>query len=179
MKEFFKKSGIVSIITSIIFAILGVVMARNPGEIIKLISAILGITILLVGVEKIISYIVFKGNKDFYNYDLIYGIIAIIIGILIMVYSNTFASIVGIVIGIWIAYEASLKIVLSIKLKNVGVASWGIMLGLSLMTLLVGIFVIFNQSSIVVATGIVMIVYAVINIIDEIMFMQYIDKLVD
>ena len=53
------------------------------------------------------------------------------------------------------------------------------MLGLSLMTLLVGIFVIFNQSSIVVATGIVMVVYAVINIIDEIMFMQYIDKLVD
>ena len=156
MKEFFKKSGIVSIITSIIFAILGIVMAK-----------------------KIISYVVFKGNKDFYNYDLIYGIIAIIIGILIMVYSNTFASIVGIVIGIWIAYEASLKIVLSIKLKNVGVASWGIMLGLSLMTLLVGIFVIFNQSSIVVATGIVMIVYAVINIIDEIMFMQYIDKLVD
>ena len=170
MKEFFKKSGIVSIIISIIFAILGVVMAKNPGEIIKLISTILGITILLVGVEKIISYIVFKGNKDFYNYDLIYGI---------MVYSNTFASIVGIVIGIWIAYEASLKIVLPIKLKNVGVASWGIMLGLSLMTLLVGIFVIFNQSSIVVATGIVMVVYAVINIIDEIMFMQYIDKIVD
>ena len=154
-------------------------MAKNPGETIKIISTILGITILLVGVEKIISYVVFKGNKDFYNYDLIYGIIAIIIGILIMVYSNTFASIVGIVIGIWIAYEASLKIVFSIKLKNVGVASWGIMLGLSLMTLLVGIFVIFNQSSIVVATGIVMIVYAVINIIDEIMFMQYIDKLVD
>lgn len=29
MKEFFKKSGIVSIITSIIFAILGIVMAKK------------------------------------------------------------------------------------------------------------------------------------------------------
>lgn len=177
MKDFFKRAGIISIITSIIFAILGFIMIKNPEGTINVISKIIGLTILLIGIEQIISYLLFNGNGDLFNYDLIYGIIAIIIGVLIMVYSSVFANIVGIVIGIWIAYEAAIKMLLSLKLKNAGVSSWLVMLALSAITLLAGVFIVFNQSSIIVATGIVMIIYAVIDIIDEIIFIHNVDKL--
>lgn len=177
MKDFFKRAGIISIITSIIFAILGFIMIKNPEGTINVISKVIGLTILLIGIEKIISYLLFNGNGDLFNYDLIYGIIAIIIGVLIMVYSSVFANIVGIVIGIWIAYEAAIKMLLSLKLKNAGVSSWLVMLALSAITLLAGVFIVFNQSSIIVATGIVMIIYAVIDIIDEIIFIHNVDKL--
>ncbi len=177
MKDFFKRAGIISIITSIIFAILGFIMIKNPEGTINVISKVIGLTILLIGIEKIISYLLFNGNGDLFNYDLIYGIIAIIIGVLIMVYSSVFANIVGIVIGIWIAYEAAIKMLLSLKLKNAGVSSWLVMLALSAITLLAGVFIVFNQSSIIVATGIVMIIYAVIDIMDEIIFIHNVDKL--
>lgn len=177
MKDFFKRAGIISIITSIIFAILGFIMIKNPEGTINVISKVIGLTILLIGIEKIISYLLFNGNGDLFNYDLIYGIIAIIIGVLIMVYSSVFANIVGIVIGIWIAYEAAIKMLLSLKLKNAGVSSWLVMLVLSAITLLAGVFIVFNQSSIIVATGIIMIIYAVIDIIDEIIFIHNVDKL--
>lgn len=177
MKDFFKRAGIISIITSIIFAILGFIMIKNPEGTINVISKVIGLTILLIGIEKIINYLLFNGNGDLFNYDLIYGIIAIIIGVLIMVYSSVFANIVGIVIGIWIAYEAAIKMLLSLKLKNAGVSSWLVMLALSAITLLAGVFIVFNQSSIIVATGIVMIIYAVIDIIDEIIFIHNVDKL--
>lgn len=177
MKDFFKRAGIISIITSIIFAILGFIMIKNPEGTINVISKVIGLIILLIGIEKIISYLLFNGNGDLFNYDLIYGIIAIIIGVLIMVYSSVFANIVGIVIGIWIAYEAAIKMLLSLKLKNAGVSSWLVMLALSAITLLAGVFIVFNQSSIIVATGIVMIIYAVIDIIDEIIFIHNVDKL--
>ena len=177
MKDFFKRAGIISIITSIIFAILGFIMIKNPEGTINVISKVIGLIILLIGIEKIINYLLFNGNGDLFNYDLIYGIIAIIIGVLIMVYSSVFANIVGIVIGIWIAYEAAIKMLLSLKLKNAGASSWLVMLALSAITLLAGVFIVFNQSSIIVATGIVMIIYAVIDIIDEIIFIHNVDKL--
>ena len=140
MKDFFKRAGIISIITSIIFAILGFIMIKNPEGTINVISKVIGLIILLIGIEKIINYLLFNGNGDLFNYDLIYGIIAIIIGVLIMVYSSVFANIVGIVIGIWIAYEAAIKMLLSLKLKNAGVSSWLVMLALSAITLLAGIY---------------------------------------
>lgn len=179
MKDIFKRTAVTSILTSIIFAILGIIMIANPVETIEIVAAILGITIIVIGAEKIISYFVLKGNQDFFNYELIYGIIAILFGILIMAYSSTFAAIVRIVIGIWIAYTGLMKINISLKLKSAGIKSWAVVLTVSTISLLAGILVMFsNTSSIVVITAVVMIVYAITDIIDEFIFIKNLDKII-
>ena len=154
-------------------------MIANPVETIEIVAAILGITIIVIGAEKIISYFVLKGNQDFFNYELIYGIIAILFGILIMAYSSTFAAIVRIVIGIWIAYTGLMKINISLKLKSAGIKSWAVVLTVSTISLLAGILVMFsNTSSNVVITAVVMIVYAITDIIDEFIFIKNLDKII-
>lgn len=179
MKNIFKRTAVTSILTSIIFAILGIIMIANPVETIEIVAAILGITIIVIGAEKIISYFVLKGNQDFFNYELIYGIIAILFGILIMANSSTFAAIVRIVIGIWIAYTGLMKINMSLKLKSAGIKSWAVVLTVSTISLLAGILVMFsNTSSIVVITAVVMIVYAITDIIDEFIFIKNLDKII-
>ena len=179
MKNIFKRTAVTSILTSIIFAILGIIMIANPVETIEIVAAILGITIIVIGAEKIISYFVLKGNQDFFNYELIYGIIAILFGILIMAYSSTFAAIVRIVRGIWIAYTGLMKIIISLKLKSAGIKSWAVVLTVSTISLLAGILVMFsNTSSIVVITAVVMIVYAITDIIDEFIFIKNLDKII-
>lgn len=180
MKDIFKRTAIVSILTSIIFAILGVVMILNPEATIEIVASVLGITIIVIGAEKIISYFVLKGNLDFFNYELIYGIIAILFGILIMTHSATFAAIVRIIIGIWIAYAGLIKINMSLKLKSAGIKSWAVVLTLSIISLLAGILVMFtNTSSIVIITAVVMIIYAVADVIDEFIFMKNLDKIIE
>ena len=179
MKDIFKRTAVTSILTSIIFAILGIIMIANPVETIEIVAAILGITIIVIGAEKIISYFVLKGNQDFFNYELIYGIISILFGILIMAYSSTFAAIVRIVIGIWIAYTGLMKINISLKLKSAGIKSWAVVLTVSTISLLAGILLMFsNTSSIVVITAVVMIVYAITDIIDEFIFIKNLDKII-
>ena len=179
MKNIFKRTAVTSILTSIIFAILGIIMIANPVETIEIVAAILGITIIVIGAEKIISYFVLKGNQDFFNYELIYGIIPILFGILIMAYSSTFAAIVRIVIGIWIAYTGLMKINISLKLKSAGIKSWAVVLTVSTISLLAGILVMFsNTSSIVLITAVVMIVYAITDIIDEFIFIKNLDKII-
>jgi len=180
MKKMIKRTAVVSIITSLIFAVLGIVMIANPEAAIEIVAAVLGITVIVIGAEKIISYFVMKGNLDFFNYELIYGIVAILFGILIMIHSNTFASIVRIIIGIWIAYAGLMKINISFKLKSANISAWAIVLILSIISLLAGILVMFsNTSSIVILTAVVMIIYAIADIIDEIIFISNVDKILE
>ena len=58
MKEMIKRTAVVSIITSLIFAVLGIVMIANPEAAIEIVAAVLGITVIVIGAEKIISYFV-------------------------------------------------------------------------------------------------------------------------
>lgn len=179
MKEILKKKGITSIIVSLIFAILGIIMISNPEGTTQTITIILGITILLIGIGQIINYFVFKGNTSFYNYELMYGIVAVLISIAMFVYSDVFSTIFRVFIGIWISYEAIMKIGISLKLRNIGVSSWLLMLILAILTLIAGIYIICNKSTIIIATAIIMIIYAVIDIIDEFIFMKNVDKLLE
>lgn len=177
MKEILKKSGISSIIVAIAFAILGIIILAHPEGVEKTITTILAIIVLLVGIEKIISYFAFKGNGNLYNYELAIGIVAILLSVAMFVYSEVFTTIFRVIVGIWIAYEGIMKIGISFKLKSVGVKLWIPMLVLSIITLIAGMYIICNKSTIIIAIAIIMIAYAVIDIIDETIFMKNVDKL--
>ncbi len=82
VKKLLRKTGWISILESLIFAILGIILVSKPEETVKVISIILGSLFIIVGIAKIISYFMAKGESNFYNYNLIYGIMAIIIGIM-------------------------------------------------------------------------------------------------
>ena len=58
MKDILKRTAIISILTSIVFAILGIIMIANPLAIIEIVASVLGITIIVIGAEKVIGYVV-------------------------------------------------------------------------------------------------------------------------
>ena len=106
IKKVLKKSGTVSIIESIIFAILGIILIANPEATVKIISYIIGAGLILIGAYKIYMYAKDKGKNDLYNYQLIYGVMAIVIGLIAIIYISTIGTIFRIIIGIWIIYSA-------------------------------------------------------------------------
>ena len=118
MINFFKKVSVASILTSIAIGILGLIILFNPNETIALLSLILGIIIMIIGIGKIISYIILRKESNFSNYDLIYGIIAIVISIIMLANANAFATIVRVIIGIWIAYTGIMKLIYALNLKK-------------------------------------------------------------
>ena len=88
-----KKTGYMSIIESIVFALIGIILMWKPEETLSIISYILGGNFCIIGIAKIIGYVQAKGKQDLYNYHLVYGIMAIIIGIITIAYSGTILSI--------------------------------------------------------------------------------------
>ena len=177
LEKVLKKTGVTSLVTSIIFAILGIILIANPEGTIKFIVIILGVLFGLVGLYKIVNYIENKGKYDFYNNDIAYGVIAIVLGIVTICYSTQIGAIFRIIIGLWIVYSAILRINLSIKLKTIDSNVWIYSLIIALIMAFCGIFIICNSGAVIVTLGIVVVIYSVLDAIESIMFLNNVSKL--
>lgn len=179
MINFFKKVSVASILTSIAIGILGLIILFNPNETIALLSLILGIIIMIIGIGKIISYIILRKESNFSNYDLIYGIIAIVISIIMLANANAFATIVRVIIGIWIAYTGIIKLIYALNLKSLSSSSWFAVMIMAIITIIAGVYIAIDSSILIMVFGVILIAYAVIDIIEQIIFMINVNKFID
>lgn len=174
MEQFFKKIGWTSIMTSLCFAILGLVIAYNPNTTFQIISYVLGGILIAYGVIKILEYLKMKDVNSLYSTELSFGVIAVLFGIVIIVASDTIETIIRIIIGIWIVYSAIMRLGLAVKLQkfNLDNKIWVPVLIISLIMLLCGIYIITVPGTVIMTIGIIMVVYAVMDILEEIIFMK-------
>ncbi len=177
MKNFLKKSGWVDILVSIVFAIIGMFMIIKTDLAIKIISYILGGIFIAMGIIKIIDYFLSKGKYDFYNYDLIYGIIAIIIGLVTIFCSGLIESMFRIVIAFWIIYSGLMRLSLSLKLHAVQIDMWNVSLILSIIMIISGIYILLQNGALILTIGIIMLVYSIMDLIESVIFIKYVDEL--
>lgn len=175
LEKLLKKNGWISIIESIVFAILGVLLICNPEGVVKVISYILGAIFIVAGIYKIVNYMSAKGKYDIYNYDIAYGIIAILIGLGIIIFNNSISSIFRIAIGLWIIYTSILRMSFSFKLKVVDSNTWVYSLILAVLMFICGLYITLTSGTIAVIIGSLMLAFSVINIIEEVIFMRNID----
>ena len=172
MEKFLKKAGWTSIITSLVLAIIGLVMIYKPETTTQLISAILGTFFIILGVIKVINYFVAKGNSSLFTNDIALGIISIIIGLVVIVYSNTIENIFRIMIGIWIIYSGFTRLGLSFKLKNVNDKLWLFVLTLSVLMIIGGLYVTFYPGALIVTLGVIILIYSIMDLIESFIFMK-------
>ena len=177
MKEYLKKSGCIDVIVSIIFAIIGIFMIAKTDLAIKIISYILGGTFIVIGLIKISDYFLTKEKYDFFNYNLIYGIVAIIIGLITIFCSGLIESIFRIVIAAWIIYSGIMRLSLSLKLHTAEIDMWSISLILSIIMIIGGLYMLFQSGALVLTIGVIMLVYSIIDLIESVISLKYVDKL--
>lgn len=174
MEQFLKKIGWSSVITSIGFAILGIVITCYPNTTFQIISNVLGAILISYGVIKIIEYFKLKDISSIYNAEISFGVIAALLGIVVIVCSDTIEAIIRILIGIWIVYSAIMRLGLAIKLQkfNSNNRIWLFGLIIALIMLFCGVYIITNPGAIMIYIGIIITVYAIMDMIEECIFMQ-------
>ena len=131
---------------------------------------------MIIGIGKIISYIILRKESNFSNYDLIYGIIAIVISIIMLANANAFATIVRVIIGIWIAYTGIMKLIYALNLKSLSSSSWIAVMIMAIITIIAGVYIAIDSSILIMVFGVILIAYAVIDIIEQIIFMINVNK---
>lgn len=174
MEQFFKKMGWTSIITSLAFTVLGIIIVYNPNTTFQIISYVLGAILIAYGILKIIEYFKVKGSYDLYNYELVYGIIACLLGIVVIVCSGMIEALLRILIGIWIVYSGAMRLGLAMKLQKLDADNkiWVPVLLIALAMLICGLYIIAVPGTVMMTIGIIMVIYGIMDIIEEVIFMK-------
>lgn len=176
MNEFLKKTGWASILTSIIFALVGLIMILFPGTTMFLISVIMGIFFILMGIVKIVTRVSEKQNTlSYFATDIAWGVVAVILGLVVMVYSGTIESILRIIIGIWIIYSGCVRFATAFEVKSVNKNLWITILVLSIIMLIAGIYVTFCSGALITTLGVIILAYAILDIVESFIFMKNIE----
>ena len=172
MEKFLKKVGWTSIITSIALAIIGLIMLFNPETTMQFISTILGLFFIIIGIIKVFNYFIAKGNSTLFTNDIAWGIISIIVGLVVMIYSSTIENIFRIMIGIWIIYSGFTRLTMSFSLKNVNSKVWTLVLILSVLMIIGGLYVTFYPGALIVTLGVIILIYSLMDLVESFIFMR-------
>lgn len=177
MEKLLKKAGWFSIVVAIIYIALGIMIMVKPGTALDIVAIITGIVFLAVGIIKVVDYFVLQGNYDFYNYELIHGLVAFVIGIIILAYARQVSTIFIILVGIWITYSGLMNLTLSMKLHVSKIKTWIAVFILALIMMIAGIYIIVAPESVMILIGAFMAGYAIIELIENFIFMKNVDDI--
>lgn len=174
-----KKSAWAAVLESLITLVLGVLLIVWPDIVIKIIAYVVGTFLIIKGAYQVINYFVIKGQNDFFNNNLLSGVISVLIGLALLLIGEEIANVFRIIIGIWMIYESLVRINISIKFHAAGINSWQYILILALAMLVLGVFVTFYSGAIVSLIGWMMVAVGVIGIISDTMFVQHINQVTE
>jgi len=144
----------------------------------KVISMFIAILLIIAGVFLIVDY---SGRILFTNF-LSTGILAVILGAILLIYPNTLSILIPIIVGIWMIVNSIVNIQLSLVLKKVDYTYGFLSVILSIIVIICGIIMILNPhtGSLALTTlfGIILIVYSLSDMIDIIIFKNNVNDIV-
>ena len=98
-------------ITAIIYILLGIFMIISPASISNIICYVIGFLILAFGGNQIFIFINSKGSQ-ISKFNLVLGILALLLGSYVVINPEAFISFIPIVVGVIIIVDAVTKMLL-------------------------------------------------------------------
>lgn len=166
------------ILESLVIGVFGILLVVNSEQVTELIFNVIGIFLMIKGAYKIINYFAVHGRYNFYNNDLLYGVIALVMGIVVVIFKADLMNLIGIVVGIWMIYGALVRMNTAIKLHTANVKEWFYVLLLAMVMLALGLYLIISASTAIpTIIGWVMIAAAVVGVVDDLIFLKRVDSI--
>lgn len=176
MEKYLKQYGVQSLTISAFLVFLSIFLIFRPIELLNVIFVLLGCVIAVDGLVHAISYFSVSSEFKLFSFELIQGIIEMVIGILLVAYPQWLSNFLPYVVGSWIIIESIIRFQISINLRQIESVRWILMTILSIFTALLGVLIImypvFSSTLLVSACGIVLLVTELFNIIESIFFMM-------
>lgn len=165
-----KKVFNISIISSVLLFLFGLILAVNAEGFIKSITVAIGVVLLLIGVFPVIDYFRYRKEELGASVGLISGIFSIVCGLMLLINEDLLMILIPVFIGVWMIINGINKIQVSFEIKDLGEKSWIITFIYSILIIVLGGYFIVNPISgattVTSFIGIVLCIYAVLDIID-------------
>ena len=177
----FNKLLIGSIILNVLFLLYGIFIYLNPRITLELAGIILGIYLIIFGLFAIYEFIV-RDNNLLFSLNILWGILAILAGLLVMINPFEIIKILTFALGIYLVIISVRKIINSLKLKKYGYDGWALILVIAIILLIFGIFIMINPMAsmdLAEATGIFIILASILEICNSIMLYTKAKEILD
>ena len=182
MEKKILKTFNISLISSFIFVIIGLFLFINPNTTISIISYVIGSILLFFGLIHIYKYFSSKNPINVFSFDLAYGVLLSIAGIFLIIDTSIFAKVINVIVGIWIIINSVTKFQYGLVLRKVNNKDWTYTILVSLLTFAWGVVLLINplQSALTITQiiGVFIIVYAVLDIIDNFIIRKNVNDIV-
>ena len=165
-----KKVFNISVISSVLLFLFGLILAVNAEGFIKSITVAIGVILLLIGVFPVIDYFRYRKDGLGASVGLISGIFSIVCGLMLLINEDLLMILIPVFIGVWMIINGINKIQVSFEIKDLGEKSWVITFIYSILIMVLGGYFIVNPISgattVTSFIGIILCIYAVLDIID-------------
>ena len=165
-----KKVFNISMISSVLLFLFGLILAVNAEGFIKSITVAIGVILLLIGVFPVIDYFRYRKDGLGASVGLISGIFSIVCGLMLLINEDLLMILIPVFIGVWMIINGINKIQVSFEIKDLGEKSWIITFIYSILIMVLGGYFIVNPISgattVTSFIGIILCIYAVLDIID-------------
>lgn len=164
-----KKVFNISMISSVLLFLFGLILAVNAEGFIKSITVTIGVILLLIGVFPVIDYFRYRKDGLGASIGLISGIFSIVCGLMLLINEDLLMILIPVFIGVWMIINGINKIQVSFEIKDLGEKSWVITFIYSILIMVLGGYFIVNPISgattVTSFIGIILCIYAVLDII--------------
>ena len=178
--QFFEKYQKYSLIVSALMFLLALFLIFRPLESLSTFIMLFAIILLINGIVKLIQYYRTDTQMKMMNFGLAEGILSIIAALIIMITSDGLIAFLPIMFSIWIMIQSIITIQLSMGLKLAGTKGWWLVLVLSIITLLLGMMIMFNPFATMATTtmvvGIILAVTEAIHLVEGIVTLMKMKK---
>ena len=170
MYNLIKTSYKMSMIYSIVFILIGLLLFLDPAGFVELISYMIGMLLLIVGTNNVLNY---SRNRDLAVNKtlLVVGVILFIVGIFLIVKPTFIGKIVPSIIGVCLIIKAIEKLMYLSYISDKNSEQYMISLISGIIIMIAGIFLLFNPlSGTLIVTqiiGVIIIIYSVMDIIEK------------
>ena len=135
------------IVMSVLFCAAGILFIAMPEISTEIIGVCIGIAMIIFGIVKLIGYF----SKDLYRlafqFDLEFGILIIILGVIVLFNPKNLMILICVALGISILLDGLFKIRIAMDSKQFGIKSWWLILTLAIVTGVIGVFLIFDSAT--------------------------------
>ena len=176
-EKFLKRTNWTDIVISLLFVILGILLIMKPSEMISVISILLGAILFIIGFLKLVDYFTSKDKED---YLLTFALVAVVLGVIVLFCSDVITGIFRVLLGIWIIASGIKNFQTSLVWKDTKSGLWTVTVLCSLLMIIAGIVILVSTTLAFRIVGIVILIYAILDIIARTIFIKkvqdYLDK---
>lgn len=131
-------------VNAVIMVLLGLVLVIWPHILGVMLCYLLGGALVVMGLFQLIGFL--RGERlGFYNkFNMLMGIVLVLLGIWICTQPRIVLSIIPVVVGIIVLFHGLMDIQYTLDIKRTGTSKWWIALIAAIITLIIGLMLVFN-----------------------------------